>query len=91
MNKPTTTGLASIIIGLLILGFQAISSVMGTGMAWKQLNATSLVDPKNLAWIDSVSWFGIDRLISYLVTMPLFMLLIGLGVLLMIIGGFVSK
>jgi len=41
--------------------------------------------------MDSASWFGLEKIAAYLVTMPLFLLLIAIGVLLLIIGGFKGK
>ncbi len=85
--KLTTLGLLSCACGLLLLGFQALSSLMHTENVWKQISIISISDSKYFTWIDSASWFGLEKIAAYLVTMPLFLLLIAIGVLLLIIGG----
>ena len=89
--KFSTLGLLSCACGLLLLGFQGLSALMHTENVWKQISITSILEPKYFTWMDSASWFGVEKIAAYLVTMPLFLLLIGIGVVLLIIGGIKGK
>jgi hypothetical protein len=50
-----------------------------------------VLDGGQLGWIDQVALLGVDRGLDYLVSMPLFALLVASGVLLLVVSGFVSK
>jgi hypothetical protein len=77
--------------GLVVLGFQALSTLMGTEEVWKSLSLRDLLDSGQLGWIDQVAILGVDRGLDYLVSMPLFALLVGSGVILLLISGFIFK
>ncbi|RZB31651.1 MAG: hypothetical protein SRB2_04620 [Desulfobacteraceae bacterium Eth-SRB2] len=87
MSKYTMAGLTSWLFSGLILLFQAISSVMGNEekFAFKSLSLVSVVGQDHFKWIDSISWDGIQNLVSFLVTMPLFILLFCIGILFFLI------
>jgi hypothetical protein len=87
MSKYTMAGLTSWLFSGLILLFQAISSVMGTEekMAFKSLSLVSVVGQEHFKWIESISWASIQNLVSFLVTMPLFILLFCIGILFFLI------
>jgi hypothetical protein len=91
MSKLTIVGLLTTLSGLVVLGFQAISSLMGTEEVWKSLSLRDVLDNGQLGWIDQVALFGVDRGLDYLVSMPLFVLLVGSGAILLLVAGFVSK
>jgi hypothetical protein len=91
MSKLTIAGLLTTLSGLVILGFQSISSLMGTEEVWKSLSLRDVLDGGQLGWIDQVALLGVDRGLDYLVSMPLFALLVASGVLLLVVGGFVAK
>lgn len=90
MGKLTATGLISIAAGLVVLGFQMISSLMEHS-GWQQLSLHTLLDRKYLGWLDGASFLGLETMALYLVTMPLFLLLVGLGVVLLAISFFTGK
>ena len=92
MSKYYIVGGLLCISGLVIVGFQAISSMMAPGeMVWKSLNIAGIVDAEHLKWIDSISWYSIKKIIKYIVTMPLYILLLCLGGLSLAVGGGSSK
>ncbi len=92
MNKFTLLGLIFLVMGGCILGFQAISSMMTAGdIAWKSLNLVEATSPATLEWVNGISMQLAQKGLHYIVTMPLYLLSIAVGVLLLIIGGFFSK
>ena len=92
MNKYTLIGLILLVVGGCIVGFQAISSMMTTGeITWKTLSLADATGPETLKWVNGISMQLVQKALYYVVTMPLFMLSFALGVLMLIIGGFISK
>ena len=92
MNKFTLLGLILLATGCCILGFQAISSMMTTGViTWETLNLVDATGPETLKWVNGISIQLVQKALQYVVTMPLYLLSFALGVLLLIVGGFISK
>ena len=82
MNKFTILGIAAFLGGALLLGFQAISTLMETeGSAWKQISLLDIFDASWFNWIDSLSLVMLRHTADFLVSMPLFLLLFGIGTL----------
>ncbi len=89
MSKLTIAGVISWLGALLLLGFQAISTVMKTeGKGWDNVSITDMVTADNLTWVNDISWALLHQTVHYLVTMPLFLLLFCIGLLLFIINAF---
>lgn len=89
MNKFTITGLCAWLVSLVIVGFQAITSLMqqgGTGDwgappgGWSELALVDLIGGERLYWAADYEW------LSYIFTMPLYILLFIVGLLLIILG-----
>ena len=92
MSKYYILGGLLCIGGLMLVGFQAISSMMTPGeIVWKSLSISSIIDAEHLKWIDGVSWYHIKKMLKYLTTMPLYILLICLGAVTFVIGGLADK
>ncbi len=92
MNKFTLLGLIFLVLGGCILGFQAISSMMTAGdIQWKTMTLVQVTGPETLEWVNGISIQLAKKGLHYIVTMPLYLLSIAVGVLLLIIGGFISK
>jgi len=92
MNKFTLLGLIFLALGGCILGFQAISSMMTAGdIEWQTLNLVDATGPETLEWVNGISMQLVQKGLKYIVTMPLYMLSLAVGVILLIIGGFMSK
>ncbi len=92
MSKYYIVGGLLCISGLVMVGFQAISSIMAPGeIVWKSLSVADIIDAEHLKWIGSISWYSIQKIIKYIVTMPLYILLLCLGGLSLAVGGIVDK
>jgi len=92
MNKFTLFGLILLVAGGCILGFQAISSMMTTGViTWKTLSLADATGAETLKWVNGISIQMVQKALRYIVTMPLYMLSFALAALMLIIGGLFSK
>ena len=92
MSKFNIWGGVLCLSGLLLILFQAISSMMTPGeIVWKSLSIVDIVDAEHLKWIDSISWGSIQKINKYIATMHLYVLLICLGILSFIIGRLAKK
>jgi len=92
MNKITLLGLIFLAGSGCILGFQAISSMMTAGeIKWETLNLVDVTGPETLKWVNGISMQLAQKGLHYVVTMPLYLLSVAVGVLLLIVGGFMSK
>jgi len=92
MSKYYLIGGLLCIGGLLMIIFQAVSSMMTPGeIVWKSLSFVDVIDAAYLNWIDSVSWHGIQKSLKYIATMPLCILSLSVGVFSFMVGGFVDK
>jgi hypothetical protein len=80
MNKFTLTGLLLALAGMVLVGFQALSKFMGREDDWAAINLTELIGQHNLGWA-----YGYDYLVKVLEA-PLFLVLIGLGGVLVLLG-----
>lgn len=81
-NKPIVIGVLSIIVALLMLGNQALSLLMEKDDWATPLFLSDLMDTQ---WMESIGY------ISLLATTPLYMLLGGLGIFLIILGAFLQQ
>lgn len=90
MSKYTIAGLVAWLFSALLLGFQALATFMGAEdkMIWKSLSLVDVVGPNNFIWIKKISWVSIQNAANYIVTMPLFLLLIFVGIVFFLINRF---
>ena len=93
MSKYSIAALVSWLLSGLILLFQSISSLMGTGetLAFKRLSLVSVIGQEPFNWINSLPWVSVQRAVNYIVTMPLFLLLFCIGILFFLMYMFTSK
>lgn len=84
MSKYTIAGLVMWFFGGLLLVFQSIGSFiqMKEKMVWKSLTLVDVVGESHFNWIGGISWDGAQSLLHYIVTMPLYLLLFIVGILL---------
>jgi len=89
MNKFTVVGLCAWLVSLVIVGFQAITSLMEEGGGgdwgappggWSELAIVDLVGDERLYWAVDYDW------LVYVFTMPLYILLFVVGLLLIVMG-----
>lgn len=88
MSKFEMFGVLSWVTSFILLLFQGISSVTKTNTEWKNLALVDILEENSFTWIDGISWTMLQDGLNYLVTMPLFMLLICIGVICFIINAF---
>ena len=86
MSKLSITGLISCVAAFVLLLFQSVSSLMGAKGIWKVLTLVKVVGEEKFQWVENISWPTIQHAVNYVVTMPLYILLFCVGVLLLIIG-----
>jgi hypothetical protein len=81
-------GLVSWLFSGLILLFQTISSLIGAEekLAFKSLSLIGVVGQEYFKWIHSIPWTWAQNAVSYIVTIPLFILLFCIGILLFLIN-----
>ena len=91
MTKFSIIGIISLIGGGLLVGFQALSVLMGTDGKWKSMKLITVFDKKYFEWIDNASFFGLERIPEYIVNMRLFILLLCVGVLFFALDYFFGK
>ena len=92
MSKYYLVGGLLCITGLLLIIFQAVSSMMTPDeIVWKTLSFVDVIDAAYLQWIDNISWHSIQKSLKYIATMPLYILSLGAGVFSFMVGGFVDK
>jgi len=60
-------------------------------IVWKRLSLLDIVDAKYAEWIDGISWDTIQGILQHIATMPIFIILISVGILFFIIGALVQK
>jgi hypothetical protein len=86
MSRYYLLGGLSIIGGVVMVLFQAVASMMTAGdMVWKKLSLAGVVNAGYLGWVEGISP------LEYIVAMPLYILLIAVGVILFIVGAIVQK
>jgi len=88
MSKFAIAGVLSLIAAGLILGYQAISSVMGPKSSYKTLCLVDVLDTEILAWVDGISSDVLFKIADYLVTTPMYLLFIVVGVVLLLVSSF---
>jgi len=86
MSKIALTGALCWIGGFLILGFQAISSVMGTDVVWENLTLLDTFPPEVVDAIDNMSEGFIQSATDYIVTAPLYITLFCVGTVLLVLS-----
>ena len=93
MSKFTFAGLASLLIGAVLIAFQVIGGLISTAgdSVWKNLTLMSIIGETHFSWIDGMPEGIIQNCVQYIVTMQLFLLLFCVGILFLIIGQLTSR
>lgn len=86
MSNFTIAGLISCVAAFVLLLFQSVSGLMGAKGFWEILTLVKAVGEEKFQWIENISWPIIQYAVNYFVTMPLYVLLFCVGVLLLIVG-----
>lgn len=91
MSKLTIFGLSLCLGGLLIIGFQKLSTLMGTfsiGEIKGAITIKKMIEPCNLSWINDISINFIKNATDYIITMPLYIIFLSLGIICLIATSF---
>ncbi len=88
MSKFSIAGIFSLICAFLTLGYQAISSVMRPDAVYKTLRPVDVMDKNIIDWVDSISVSFIFQIADFLMTTPIYILFIVVGVILLVISSF---
>ena len=96
MSGLTKLGILFFIAGILVLGYQGISTLMGqTGAAddfsWKKLSLADALGGLNLESLSNFSFWGIQGFMQYLLEAPLFIWLFGISFLCFFIHAFAPR
>ena len=92
MNRFNLLGLITVAAGGIMVLFEAISSMMNPGeVVFKSSSLVDLMGEDAFLWIDNISVAFLQNALNSLVTLPTWMLLVGLGVICFIIGGLTSR
>jgi len=93
MSKLTIAGLVSWFIGGLLFGFQALEGLISSGgdIEWKNLILMDVIGKSHFDWIAGMPEGIVHNIAQYIVTMPLYLLLFCVGILLLILGRLTSK
>jgi len=91
MTQYTLMGILSCVGGGVLIGFQAVSSAMGSKGAWLSLSLVDIAGEQYFEWMGGASFGGIERIAAYIVTMPLFILLFCIGGLFFVLDYFLGR
>ena len=102
MKKSNVIGVSLTIAGLSMLGFKSLGDFMDKSANLQTYNKKgkfdedhkALIDilhPDNFDWIDSIPWPPVQGWVDYVVTMPLWLLLVIIGVTFLVVGGILIK
>jgi hypothetical protein len=90
MSKWSIIGGVLCIAGLVLYGFQMLSSLMGRASEFNNLCVYDFVDSEKLAWIEKLTWFGMNQAVDYLASAPLYIMLLVVGGISLVISGFIK-
>jgi len=91
MTKFTLIGVLSCLAGGVLIGFQAVSSVMGSKAAWRSFTIVDIVGERFGDWMGNSSLGSLERIAEYVATMPLFVLLFCIGGLFFVLDYFLGR
>ena len=92
MSKIYILAAALCLGGCLILGYQAISSMMTPGdIIFENLTIANSLDEEHLEWVDELSSDFLHRVVVFFIETPIYIMLIFMGVLVFIYGGIKSR
>jgi len=91
MSKFSILGVLCCIGGCLVLGFQAIASVMTPTSSWQDLKLVDLFPPELVDVMDNMSEGMIYSATDYIITLPLYIILFSVGTGLLIISSFMWR
>lgn len=91
MSKLSAVGLISLVTGLAMLIFKSISALTSVKLAFPDLTIEDVVSPGKLGWVDAMAEGLMHNLAVGVISIPLYIYCIGLGIILLIASGLLSK
>jgi len=91
MTKYAFIGILSCLGGGLLIGFQVLSSTMGSQGVWQSVSLVDIVGKQYFEWMGTSSFGGVERMVEYIATMPLFVLLFCIGGLFFVLEYFLGR
>jgi len=96
MSRLTKLGVLLLLAGIVVLGFQSISTLMGANrtaedLTWERLTLADVFGGLDSELFDSDSFYGAGEIIRILVDAPLFLWLFGLAFLCFVINAFAPR
>jgi hypothetical protein len=102
MKKTNVAGTTSIISGGILWGYRSLTNFMGASSNLQTYNKQAegfqdhitlyeSLPEGNFDWVDSIPWPSIHDGATYVVNMPLWLILVIIGGFLLIIGGLFIK
>ncbi|MBW2409377.1 MAG: hypothetical protein JRF72_06225 [Deltaproteobacteria bacterium] len=93
MSGLTKLGLIFLLAGVLVVGYQGISTLMGANrmaddIVWEKLSLADVFDGLDSEFFEDSSFFGMGDILKFLADAPLFLWLFGLAFFCFLIGAF---
>ena len=91
MSALTKLGLIFLLAGVLVVGYQAISTLMGANrmaddVVWEKLSLADVLGGLESEYFEDSSFFGMGNLLKFLADAPVFLWLFGLAFFCFLIG-----
>jgi len=103
MKRTNVVGMVSLLGGISMWGWRALGDFMGSSRKLSSYGGMNKIDESghtrlvdiltdaNFDWIDQLPWPWMQDGANYLVTMPLWLMLVIVGAFLLIVGGLFIK
>ena len=96
MSRLTKLGIIFLLAGVVVLGYQSISTLMGTSrmaedLVWEQISLADAFGGLDSELFESTSLFGAGEIFQILVEAPLFLWMFGLAFLCFVINAFAPR
>ncbi len=86
MSKFAIAGVLSLIAAAMTFGYQAISSVMGPKASYITYRPVDILGEDIIALVDGISSDILFKITDYLITTPIYLIFLVVGVLLLLIS-----
>jgi len=74
MAKINIIGLISLILGGLIIGFQAIGNLVKESYNWEAMSLLDVLRSDQLRWVDYIHWELFQNAVIYVLSAPLYII-----------------
>lgn len=91
MLRFSNLGLCSLCGSILVLLLQSIASLTSVDMTWQRLRFGDIVDPAYCGWVKGITFFNVNAAITYILNLPLYLVLLCLTVVFFVISGIYEK